>query len=1354
MKILLSGRCIYSLLSAVLLFCNTAFGFQSIQYLGIEQGLSNNAITSIYKDHHGFVWIGTYDGLNKYDGSKITTFRNVWGNAASLSDNHINRIIGVANKIFIGSMKGLVYFDYDNSRFHPVCYSTNKNSGVKKITNNVTALQTDANQNLFIGTDYEGLFIYHKGDKVGRQVAFGNSSKGYSVQSISIGAENTVWLFIRNTGLCRYNQKQNRIEVVNTDLKYANCILADTKRHIWIGTDNGLFSFSSATKTVSASAAINSKLNNDNIIDIKFSKKAELWIGTNGGGVNIVDTLHSSIRYLVSGKINNDHLHSDAVSMIYEDNENRMWIATLRGGVNYLDSKPNPFKLITHDPFNNNSLVNNFVLSFCEDNAQNLWIGTDGGGLSYWDRKANTFTNYVHSAKPSSLRSNFVVSVVEDHDKQVWLALFGGGIDRFDAKANRFVHYDCFNTFTKIQDRSLWKLLVDSHNTLWVGATRGGALYRYNKQADKFELFDEQLTNIHAIYEDKNGTLWGGDYARLIKIDPLGKHHHYINIKNPVRSITEDGYNNLWIGTEGGGLLRYHLPTKSLKRFTQIDGLPGNSLLNVLIDDKDKLWANTFNRLTEYDIGANVFKNYDASDGLQSNQFNFNAALKLRSGELVFGGINGFNIFYPDSIRLPMHQPDLKFTGVYVNNKAVENNTEFTGNQAVVDLKQITLPYNEATLAIDYTAPEYSYPDKLSYAYYLEGWDHGWNDVGKLKTAYYTRLNEGKYTLRVKVTNSSGSWNPRQLTLQITVLPPFYRTWWAYMLYVAFTVSVVYCLWLYRIRQTRLKYEVQIANMNVEREKELNEKKLSFFTNISHEFRTPLTLIINPIKDLLRTENTKNNEELQTIHRNARRLLGLVDHLLLFRKTESENDSLNKVNLNFTKLCNEVYLCFTQQAKIKQIKYHFNFGDCPVYLCADRAKMEIAIFNLISNAIKFTPQGGEINIQLTEQEHKVLLTVEDDGCGIAEGTGERLFDKFYQIKDSTTLKTGFGIGLYLVKSFVKSHGGEITYVKNAEKGTRFIVELPKTSHEEVHLPAETDQPAERLFDELMGEIKNVQPAEEEVTNFELLISDRQSVLIIDDNVDMRDYIIKIFKDRYKIYEAANAELGLELVKKILPDLVISDISMESMSGIDLCTIMKKDSSLSHIPVILITGDPNLEIQLKGIEVGAVDFVSKPFEKDLLLARVQGILKDRRELQRYFYNEVTLKSNSRNISENHKEFLYKCISIIENYLIDPHFDVKTIADEMGMSYSSLFKKIKAISGQSVNNFVRFVRLRKAAEMMINTHCNVNEAALNCGFNDIKYFREQFIKLFGVKPSEFIKQHRQAFNKTYLVEQSFR
>ncbi|OCX54814.1 hypothetical protein BEL04_05475 [Mucilaginibacter sp. PPCGB 2223] len=1317
--------------------------FQQIKYLGIDQGLSNNSVTSICKDAYGYIWIGTYDGLNRYDGTSVKIFRNIWNDSLSLNSNHINKLLAVDKRIFVGTQKGVMYFDYNTARFYPVHFDL-KSEGPKAVKN-ISTLAGSTDSNVYIGTENNGFFVYDISKNKARQIPLDHAGNEFSVQAVTVSPSKDIWVFVKNIGLCCYNKQQQKLQVVNAGIRSAYRILPVSEGRLWIGGEHGLFELHAGFKNITP-LQIKGELTCKNITDLAFVK-GQLWIATDGGGINVMDTASRKLETVLNEKNVPMSLKSNSVSVLFPDEHQRVFVSTLRGGVNIFDDIRNQFKLIAKDPFNANSLISNFIISFCEDEKGNLWVGTDGGGLSFWNRKNNTYTNYVHSDRPGALSSNFVVSMVRDPKNSIWVGMYNGGIDRFDSQTGLFTHYTCNNPVTNAEDNNLWKLYIDREKRLWAGTTSGGLLYVFDEKENRFKPFDGKLNNIHAIIEDHQGFIWVGDYSHLIKINPVTKKYHYISVQGAVRTIVEGQNHRLWVGTEGGGLINIDPENEKMIRYTGKDGLPSNSILNLVVDHRGRIWGSTYNGVTVYDPQKGKFSNYTAADGLQSNQFNFNAGLLLKSGEIAFGGIKGFNIFFPDSIKAANHRPRLLLNGLRVNNKNIEDNQDFTAHTALPEIRTLTIPYDQATLAIDYTAIDYSFPEKIQFAYYLEGWDHGWNDVGRVKTAYYTRLNEGTYYFKVKVSNNNGVWDDQQLSLKIIVLPPWYRTWYAYLIYITLISGIIYIFWQYRIRQTKLKYEIQIANLTVEREKELNEKKLAFFTNVSHEFRSPLTLIINPIKDMLNRMENRNNSELNIAYRNARRLLGLVDHLLLFRKAETENDQLNLSKLDFPAMCHDVFLCFSYQAKTKHINYEFSGTSAPVYINADREKLEIALFNLISNAIKFTPAEGRVNVTVGAADEAVYVEVADTGKGIPEETAGHIFDKFYQVKDHSSVKTGFGIGLYLVKSFVLLHHGEVVYERNRDGGATFKLWLPKPEE----LIAESIDESDKLLDELqMDDATPGYQSEEQPGNLELLISDRQSILVIDDNAELRTYIKSIFKDDFRIYEAPDAEEGLELIRAYLPDLVISDIVMNEVSGIELCKIIKQDLSLNHIPVVLLSGDSDPETKLEGIVVGAVDFVTKPFEKDLLIARVTGILKDRKQLQNYFYNEVTLKSNVKRISDVHKEFLYKCISVIENYLADPDFDVETIANELGMSYSGLFKKVKLASGQSVNSLVRFVRLRKAAEIMIHTNCNVNEAALKTGFGDMKYFREHFKRQFGLNPSEFIRKHRTAFNSWYRVD----
>lgn len=1314
----------------------------SIDYVGVEQGLSNNVVNSLYQDRFGFMWMGTYDGLNRYDGYNFKIFRNKWGDENSLINNHITTLGGDGrDRVWIGTQKGISFFDYGNSKIHPI-YTT-ENNRQTKVTASINSIVVDRNGDTYFATDEKGLFVVKKGNQVAERIAF-KKNLNFTARGLAFDGA-TLWLFIKDFGLCRYQPSTKQITVANSSIKAVTSIIPRSKNNLWIGTERGLYTYQTVVNTVTRSPLA---LSNNNIMGLMLDHEQQLWVATDGGGITIIDRMASKSTFISAA--NQNGLTSNSVGAIYQDREHRKWIATLRGGINIIDNVQAQFQTIKKDPFRTNTLVHNFILSFCEDESKNIWIGTDGGGLSLWNPKSNVYRNFIHrSGDATSLSSNFVTSVINDRQNNIWVTTFNGGIDRFDKRSQTFKHYVCHNTVKGIDEIDLWKIFQDRQDRLWAGSTKGGALYLYNPSLDKFELFDYRLKDIHTIFQDHKGVLWGGNYTHLIQIDPLHKKHQYFAVNSAIRAIHEDRYHQIWIGTEGGGLLKFDRKSKKLNRFIQKDGLPSNSILNILEDDNGNLWCSTYNGLSKFDLKTNKFKNYFATDGLQSNQFNYNAAFKLSSGEMLFGGINGFNKFYPDSIQMNKRVPKIVITDFRVNNVSIDEDPAYQDNVSVIGLREIEIPYHAAVISVNFSAIEFSFQDQIKYAYYLEGWDRDWNYVDKRNTAYYSRLNEGNYTLHLKSTDTEGSWTKNELIIKIKVLPPWYRTWWAYAIYAALLSGFYYTFVKYRRRQDRLKHEVEIANLKIEREKDLNEKKLNFFTNISHELRTPLTLIVNPIKDILKTKEAgAEKNDLNIVYRNSRRLLSLVDQLLLFRKSENDNESLAIEQINICKFAKEIFLCFNYLAKNNNITYNFECNDEELMIYADRDKLEIILFNLLSNALKFTPKGGTVSLIIAQENQFILISVSDTGPGIPADVGEKLFDKFFKVITNTSLKIGFGIGLYLVKSFVELHKGSIAYTSTVDQGTTFNIQLPVG--EEYSAVAKPEQKTElHYINELISQDHEEADAPVEKANLELLISDLHSILVVDDNEQIITYINQIFHQNFRVYMATNGLDGLKMCEEYLPDIVISDVNMDGLNGIELCRAIKDNQGLSHIPVILLTADPSPELKLSGIEVGAYDFISKPFDKELFTAKINGIIKNRRQLQSYFYNEITLKSDPHKISQEDKSFLQKCVTIIEENLTTEDFTVKTLAADLGMSHSNLYKRIKTTSGLSINSFIRFIRLRKAAELFINTNLNVNEAAFRVGISDIKYFRAQFQSQFKLTPSEFIKKHRKTFHKQYSV-----
>jgi signal transduction histidine kinase/DNA-binding response OmpR family regulator/streptogramin lyase len=1335
-----------------------------ITHLGIGQGLSNNSIRCIYQDHQGFMWFGTYDGLNRYDGYGFKVFRNKLNDTSSIPHNYIYAIHeDQKRRLWVGTGQGLALYNNLNSTFSPVYFRQFSSGNRGKISFNVTGIKSDAKGNLLIGTNGWGLLVKEAGSDIAIQLPLPNGNQEntgyYNIQAICIDQQQMNWMMIRGAGLCTYDPVRKAIRVINGTIQSATSIEADGNGNLWIGTSNGLYRYSIASNSfVQQFTEGPGQLSVNSVVTLCFDQYKRLWIGTEGGGISILDMAASKFSYILPGE-DKKSLTSESVFGLRMDKEHRMWIGTLKGGVNILDIQKSRFETITHNPFDQNSLAYNFISTFYEDPQNNLWIGTDGGGMSIWDRKQNKFTNYRHrSNNASSLSNNSVTCITRDYRGNTWIGTFGGGVNRFDPATRSFRHYKCINNTTGDENKNVWLIYEDRDKNLWATTFGAGRLYRFNESLDRFELFDQQLNDLIAIKEDHNGYLWAGNSYQLVRIDKKGAKHVNYEIGKPVRAIYEDRKNRLWIGTEGGGLILFDgINGKIISRYSDADGLCNNAVLNILEDEKGQLWMSTFNGLSRFDPSKKEFKNFYQSDGLQSSQFSYSAALKLRSGELALGGINGFNVFNPQVIHPRYYMPALVFTDILVNNKPLSTIRNYVSSATRDGLEELKIPYDDAVFSFTFTALEYTSAEKIRYAYYLDGWDKSWNYTGSIRTINYNNINEGTYLLRVKSTNAEGIWNAAEAKLKIIVLPPWYRSWWAYLLYFCIIVGLGWVYFSYRARQAKLKYEIKLAHINAEKEKEINEKRQSFFTNVSHEFRTPLTLIINPIKDILNKEDfalRPEKKELNIVYRNARRLLSLVDQLLLFRKAENISNQLRITRFHLAAACREIFLCFSQQAKTKNITYVYECANEDLEIYADREKLEIIFYNLLSNALKYSRDGGQVSFRIVETGNTVEATVTDNGYGMPEETGNQLFEKFYQVKhQGAPAKPGFGVGLYLVKQSVDSLKAGINFITAPGTGTSFTVTLKKGK---AHFADQTiiEESAEYsvLLQELADADLDTQPDNFTGNGLESVITEKASILVVDDNEAIRKYIAQMFEDNFVIHEATHAEEGLKLARQYLPDIVISDIVMQGMSGIELCQVIKETPALNHIPVILLTGSSSPESKLKGVEGGADDYITKPFEKDLLLARVASLLKTRQNLQRYFYNEITHQENSLKISAEYKEFLERCIGIVENHLDNDQFTIQTLATEIGMSHSKLYKKIKSISGQSANAFIRFIRLRKAAELFISTNYNVNETAFYVGIRDIKYFREQFTKTFGMKPSEYIEKYRKVFGKNYQLNQS--
>ena len=1330
----------------LIFFSNTGYTQDNpVKFLDISDGLSNNSVTAIYQDNEGYMWFGTYDGLNRYDGYDFKVFRNRINDKNSLQFNTIYSIEGdTQNNIWVGGTNGICIYNKTKAIFHSVSYSftNNKQQVLKDIIHQTCAI---SNNLVLVASQNLGLIAFDNGSFTGKPVPLkiGNKSiKNYDAIAIENDKKNLHhWVYVRNVGICDYHKDSKSLKLIfPLSLEVKKMKLA-SDGNLWLGTDEGLFLFNLKTGSISE----NYFSNRCSITDILIDNKKEMWVTTDGCGIyKIIGTNKKAIPY---NAINDNQLaKSNSVWSLYKDKSGNKWFGSLRGGISMLSSTPKYFKSVSDkakDP------AENFILSFCEDDKSNVWVGTDGAGLKYWNRKSDTYINYSNK-----ISSNFITGIVRDDNNDIWLSTWAGGVNRINKKNNTVSQFSCYNPFTKQIEKNIWFVYKDSKSNIWASATNEGSLYVFDRSSGNFKIFDKNLKNLQCLTETSDGKLWGGNYTTLFSIDKKSRKVNKTIIGNPIRCIHEDKDKNLWLGTQEGGLLLFDRKKNTFKRLSTDDGLPSNTILRLLEDKEGNLWMSTYNGICRFDKKRKTFRNFSVNDGLQSNQFSFNAGVKLSTGEFLFGGINGFTIFFPQAIKGSNQKNNLLLTNFYVNNQPIEDSkAEVVLPSNSGKIKEVKLAYDQTSLSLEFVAIDYDNADKINYAYFLEGWDEQWNYVGHTRKANYSRLPEGKYFFKVKTTNFKGGWNKEASLVSIEVLPPWYRTWWAYSLYLLGLLAILLAYMEYHKNKEKLKYKVKIAELESKKEKEIAEKQSSMFTYISHEFRTPLSLIINPLKKAVQKESVQNGSsgsDLAIAHRNARRLLSLVDQLLLFRKAENDADSLRLSPINVNNLCNEVYQCFVNQAKEKNIQYDFTIPDHDIVIIGDYEKIEISLFNLMSNAFKYTHADGEINLRLTETDTEVMLEISDNGDGIEKKDIEVIFEKFRQINSKVSVGTGFGIGLYIVKYFTDKHKGTVSCNSEPGKGSTFkLTFLKGDSHFENAEITNDVQKRSQLFDELIVDETEESNSPENTIISEsdlqkVMLTEKRTVLIVDDNAEIRGYLIKLFSEKHIVYSAENGEEALKLTKKHMPDLVISDITMEEMDGLELCRKIKESNDLSHIPVILLTASKNPEIHLQGINEGADDYITKPFDDDILVARVESLLKNRSNLRMYFLNSITLKENTQKVPTEYQEMLKRCIDIVEANIYKRDFTIKNFALEMGMSHRTLYTKIKIISGQTLNAFIRSVRIRRAAMLMLTEEMNIAQASAEVGFEDPKYFRQQFVKLFGMTPSEYIKKYKNSFN----------
>ena len=1068
-------------------------------------------------------------------------------------------------------------------------------------------------------------------------------------------------------------------------------------------------------------------------------------------------------------------LNDDQITDIYLDDHDILWVGTQNGGVNKADTRSKPFSFYS-SANNSNTVIKNVVRAICMDQSGNLWIGTENQGILKINRRKNTITYYINNPQNNnSLINNNIRQIYSDRHGYLW---FGtkGGLDRFDAHSNRFYHYTR-KSAKPIPNNWVFWIMEDHSGYLWIGTFNGIA--KYNRKEDCFLAFDPQKTlnnkSVRVILEDRNNKLWvateGGGITKFTRDSSAGfnekltpTHYTYSAtnpnslINNQVLAMLEDKDGYLWIGTNSG-LCRFDQIKGEFTRLSVKNGLPDDLIMGILNDNHGHIWISHKKGISRIHTKNFALRNFDAHDGLQGNEFSQNAFFRNKTtGEMFFGGINGFNSFFPDSIKENPFLPKVIFTGLQISNNPVEINQEINGriilHKSLLLTKEITLTYWDKSFSVEFAALHYSNSKGNNYKYKLENFDKNWitSDASDRK-ASYSDLPANTYYLKVLASNSDGLWSIDPAVLKITILPPWWLRWWAYLLYL--TIIGLIILFSYQYIKSKIQFRNQLVleRLKAEKEKELAQLKMQFFTNVSHEFRTPLSLIIDPLEQLI-SENVpppKAKNYYKLMYRSAQRLLNLINQLLDFRKIESGNLPLKISFQDVVPFLKNIAEAFDFHASQRKIHFTFNTTLQSFQLGFDPQKLDKIVYNLVSNAFKYIADQGEITIELSQVhtepdengfEEFIMIGVKDNGIGIPAQSKDMIFNVFYQVDNDGNKNQGTGIGLALTKELIKLHKGSITVVSEIGKGSHFRVFLPVLPRsEDTGNSTGFGQQKNTLIDDV-EQIAEDMPAQLQIESNEPDQSFQPLLLIVDDNIDVRSYLKENLTEYYQIIESSNGLDGLLKAIELVPDLIISDIMMPGMDGIELCRKLKTDEHTSHIPIILLTAHQSDEYKIEGYETGADAYITKPFSSAVLLTRIKNLLESRHRLRQLFNKGTSLELKKIAINVTDEAFMNKALKLIEENMSETNFDTDMLANNLKMSRSQLYRKIKALTDQTVHDFITTFRMNKAAELLLSGELSISEVAYKVGFTLPTNFTRSFVKQFGETPSRYLESFRKS------------
>ncbi|MBK7629955.1 MAG: response regulator [Ignavibacteriales bacterium] len=1364
-----------------------------------EDGLSSSDINCLLQDKSGFIWIGTDNGLNRYDGAEFKIFRNKQKNLNSISDNSIWSLCEDRNgNIWIGTKGGtLNKYSPKSELFEQINLDENKLS-----ENSVTTILEDENGFIWIGTYSQGLYRYDPKSGEIKNWKYGpglmNILSNNYITSLLQDVDGFIWISTYN-GLNKINPKKlsdgfqvftsnelNPNSISNNLVWRINQSIFD-KNILWIGTANGLCKFDIKNQRFSRfpiTAKVPLQFSNSyaSITEQKINDKNILWAATYGGLFRI-DLNNNISEQFVTDKKNSNGLLGNQIDELLVDNSGVLWIATDKG-LNYHSLKTQKFNSIFTSNINSaayQELLSSDVKAIISEKKDEYYLAASEGLFQL--KLAN---QKPELRKYDALNNLNLWSLEKGENSDLWIGTYGNGLIHFDltTKKLEFIKIES-PTFKTSAFNYIKSLHINKNGFLWIGFW-GGGLASLNTTSGEYKIWikDEDVKNslsfndVWALHEDKLGRLWIGTNGGGLNlfIPKNGGEFIYWKsspeksntlINNSILSISEidskiSSETILLLGTENG-LSKVIINNENDDKYNPnliFDNFPETDLLTdipingLLQDEKGYLWLAGNSGLMRFDPQTKATTKFGSADGLASNIFNSGSFYKSQKGLMLFGSAKGPLIFNPSEIGLSNYQPKIIFTDFLLLNQSVIPGNNSPIKTSIAFAKEINLSYDQNVVTLKFASTDYNASEQIQFLYKLEGFDKDWVTAGVNRSATYTNLNPGSYTFKVKGTNSDGIWSNQEAELYIEISPPMWKTNWAYLLYIILIFIGLYVIRTFEMSRTKLRNELRVKDLEAKKIREIEIMKSRFFANLSHEFRTPLMLIKGPVEQLLSGRIVNQKEQIKLIQRNSEQLQHLIDQLLELSQLEAASIPLKAKKGNLVSIVRGISFSFSSLAENKNITLKFHSVKDEIITWIDSDKIEKILNNILSNAFKFTPDNGTINIEIVNTSIDNLdyttVSIKDSGIGIPEDKIDKIFDRFYQVDDSSKRAySGSGIGLSLVKELVDLHEWKIYVHSRLGSGTEFIIQIPlddnylndfqKFMDVNKSNDVNSTKSSEEHFVEIIESNINEIQKSEKVSNKKLEHLENSTILIVEDSEDVRIFLKDILKEDYNLIISENGERGLTEAIENLPDLIISDVMMPIMDGIEFCKNIKSDWRTAHIPVVLLTAKASIDSKIEGLETGADDYVTKPFSLRELSVRIKNLLEQRKQLREKFGKDVNFKPENITPNKADQEFLQNVMSIVEKNISNPDFDSEEFAKQIFLSRSQLHRKIQSISGQSTGEFIRAIRLKKAAGLILEKTFSVTQIAFEVGFNSPSHFTKAFKQMFECLPSEFIDKH---------------